>query len=89
MKLILCKECQDVVRLMPEKRSCKCGKCSGKYVDSINAIYSGELAVPLGFNNRILVNSVNKFTLSGFGLDFTAFVISSDCNTFKLVDDIK
>jgi hypothetical protein len=26
MKLLLCKECQDIVRLIDVKRTCKCGK---------------------------------------------------------------
>ena len=44
MKLLLCKECQDIVRLIQEeKRVCKCGKVGGKYTDDLNAVYFGEI----------------------------------------------
>lgn len=33
MKLLLCLECGDVVRMRPESRTCVCGKSSGRYVD--------------------------------------------------------
>lgn len=33
MKLMYCAHCQDIVRLFPEKRSCKCGKSWGHYLE--------------------------------------------------------
>jgi len=60
MKLLLCKECQDIVRLIDVKRTCKCGKVGGKYTDDLSAIYFGEMAVPIGFANSTLVKAVHK-----------------------------
>ncbi len=33
MKLMYCAHCEDIVRLFPEKRSCRCGKSWGYYLD--------------------------------------------------------
>ena len=85
MKLILCKDCQDVVRLIQdEERFCKCGKCSGKYTDDLNAWYKGgKFVVPLGFANGSLVKAVYNQPKEGWGEDFSAFVIPENCTTFK------
>lgn len=85
MKLLLCKECQDIVRLIDTRRVCKCGKVGGKYTDGLNAIYFGDMAVPLGLSNGTLVNAVRKRPESGMGENFTAFVVPKLCSTFKLV----
>jgi len=86
MKLLLCKECQDIVKLIrDEKRVCKCGKVGGKYTDDLNAIYFGEMAVPIGFANGTLVKAVHKQPNEGMGENFTAFVIPKVCPTYKLV----
>ena len=53
MKLIYCKNCRDIVRLFDSERFCKCGKCSGAYIDGKNAWYKGgENVVPLGVDNN-------------------------------------
>ena len=76
MKLILCPECQDVVKLiMEETRSCKCGRSSGKYLDPLYAEISGK-AIPLGFDNGMLRNAVVNRRKAGKGVRFDAFVIS-------------
>jgi hypothetical protein len=33
VKLLFCPHCQDIVRLFPEKRTCRCGKSWGHYLD--------------------------------------------------------
>lgn len=85
MKLLLCKECQDVVRLIDTKRTCKCGKVGGRYIDDINAVYFGATAVPIGFANSTLVNAFQNQPENGMGQYFDAFVIPKDCPTYKLV----
>ncbi len=88
MKLLLCKDCQDVIRLIPEsKRSCKCGKIGGKYIDSLNAVYYGETAVPIGFANSTLVRAVVNQPKNGMGENFGAFVIAKVCDTFKKIKE--
>ena len=83
MKLLLCKNCQDVIRLIQnEKRTCKCGAVSGMYTDSLNAVYSGEHAIPIGFANSTLVRAIKNQPENGMGETFTAFVIPKKCDTF-------
>ncbi|RLI38909.1 hypothetical protein DRO66_00365 [Candidatus Bathyarchaeota archaeon] len=84
MKLIFCKSCHDVVKLIiGVKRSCKCGKCSGLYIDKLNAEYEGDDVMPLGFNNFSLKDALNDQPKSGQGMRFDAFVIPEICPTFK------
>ena len=90
MKLLLCKNCQDVIRLVQgEVRTCRCGKVSGKYLDDLNAIYSGEEAIPLGLANGSLVEALRNQPEEGKGKVFTAFVIPKNCYTFEKVNEVK
>lgn len=89
MKLLYCARCLDVFSLREdETRYCSCGKTSGGYVDSVNAVYSGEYAKPLGFENHSFfearLNQPKHDT--GKGVEFTAFVIAEDCPTFRKED---
>jgi endogenous inhibitor of DNA gyrase (YacG/DUF329 family) len=92
MKLILCKECGDIIRLIKEaERHCFCGKCSGQYKkDGLHAWYKGEYAIPLGIANSTLTHAVNRQPYLGEGedmtLEFTAFVIPMICATFEKID---
>ena len=81
MKLVFCKECQDIFKLDFETRYCKCGKSSGKYLNTIDAVYSGEFAVPIGINNRQLANAV--FNPHTDTRDFNAFVFDDNYSKFK------
>jgi hypothetical protein len=53
MKLIYCKECDDVVRLLDEVRQCRCGRCTGRYKpeSESHAEFSGP-CVPFALSNR-------------------------------------
>lgn len=87
MKLILCKNCWDVVKLSTKEiRSCECGKCKGQYTDDLNAWYSGEHAVPLGINNFDLSRAAYNQPEKGMGRNFNAFVIPKECSTFKKIE---
>lgn len=84
MKLVLCLACQDVFKLSNTPRCCKCGLSSGYYQpDGLNAVYSGEKAIPIGFNNTSLAAAVATQPKDGMGQSFNAFVIPKKCPTFK------
>ena len=85
MKLLLCKKCQDVIKLTYDERTCKCGSVGGKYVDNINVEYYGDLAVLLGFNNSSLRNAVINQPDNGMGKEFIAFVMPKKIKTAKKV----
>ena len=80
MKLLYCKNCRDVVRLIKENRYCLCGKSSGMYLDNVNAVYSGN-AVPLGINNSSF-NEAVFYQKEKESITFDAFVIEKQCKTF-------
>ncbi len=83
MKLLLCKECHDVVRpLIGKKRWCQCGKCSviGDN-DNVTVFYSGEKATMLGFKNSSFASAVVGQPLEGMGKDFVAFVLPKKCQS--------
>lgn len=84
MKLLFCSDCWDVIKLdLDELRFCKCKKVSGKYVDNLFAVYTGDAAVPLGFRNPSLESAIRFQPESGMGRDFIAFVIAKECPTFR------
>jgi len=87
VKLIYCTDCHDVVRLVREKRRCKCGKCGGYYKDHFDAVYWGAPAVPLGFANNDLLRAVGmQPEQPGPGERFEAFVIPKKCSTMEKID---
>jgi hypothetical protein len=62
MKLIYCPDCEDVFKLDLEKlRSCKCGKCSGKYIDRGNAEVNGQ-GVSLAISNPALWSAIARLS---------------------------
>lgn len=83
MKLLFCKNCQDLIRLIASNRSCLCGKTSGHYDDDLNAVYEGDFAVPIGFLNSSFSKAIQNQPQDGKGEIFKAFVIPKDCPTFK------
>lgn len=84
MKLIFCSECWDVFKLARHVRSCECGKCNGQYEeDGLNAWYTGESAIPLGFANNSLATACMEQPLEGWGKTFNAFVIPKICPTME------
>lgn len=85
MKLLFCRKCQDVIRLQPEERVCLCGETGGRYFDKTKAVYWGDSAVPLGFNNRSLAGALKEPVIIGHGRVFEAFICPVICRTFEKV----
>lgn len=82
MKLLYCKSCKSVFNLWYHEKKCECGETSGKYLDELNAIYSGEFSVPIGFDNTIFHTAMFLQPESGMVKRFDAFVIAKECPTF-------
>jgi hypothetical protein len=51
MKLLYCKKCKDVINLKLELKTCSCEETEGRYIDDINAEYSGKHAIPFAIDN--------------------------------------
>jgi hypothetical protein len=87
MKLIFCPDCQDVFKLTKKVKSCECGKCKGKYINNIDAIYND--GIPLGFNNTTLGMAIASQPVAGWGKRFEAFVIAKNVETMTKTDNIE
>ena len=86
MKLIYCKSCGDVVQVRSEEsRSCFCGKSGGKYTSGAHAALYGN-CIPLGFANAAFVTAITEQPATGWGKEFTAFVIAEKCETISHSD---
>jgi len=85
MKLLMCTECNDIFNLKYKTKACTCGKTEGRYVDDLNATYSGP-AIPIGFANTSFLEACRRQTFMNIieqdsknvccdGEEFTAFII--------------
>lgn len=83
MRLLFCRSCQDLFRLVSAERACQCGETRGRYVNDLDAIYSGGAAVPIGFNNSSFAKAIAEQRPRGNSEPFSAFVIPVVCTTFK------
>jgi hypothetical protein len=83
MKLLYCKNCKDVFNLSKRLKECSCKKTYGWYLENgLDAVYYGDDAVPLGFDNDSFINARMSQNDIGNGVVFTAFVIPKKCETF-------
>ncbi len=63
MKLLFCKNCYDIVKLQLLKtRKCKCGACSGKYINEKTVEYRGLDAVILSINDADIRSLAQNYT---------------------------
>lgn len=77
MKLIMCRECHDVIKLIHEERACRCGKSSGKYINRIVVEIQGP-CVPIGIDNHSMTSAIQEThqdLMAVIGKELTAFVI--------------
>jgi hypothetical protein len=89
MKLVICKECQDVFKLVDRqpRRQCMCGKTKGfLHEDGLHGEISGP-CIALGFSNPSLASAIRNQPESGQGKVFEAFVIPVVCPTVRKVKD--
>ena len=88
MKLILCRNCQDIFKLSTKgNRICECGSSGGRYLeDGYYAVYWGMDAVPIGFSNAALVVALRNRPRRGDGARFTAFVMPKEVPSMTKID---
>ena len=51
MKLLYCAHCHDIVRLFPERRTCRCGKSWGQYLEDNSTTVQTWPSLSLGIAN--------------------------------------
>ena len=80
MKLLLCRSCQDMVKLATsEVRHCHCKRCSGHYLeDGHNAEVWGREAEVIAIGNTSLIHALKSEDLTkpalGLGPDIRAWL---------------
>lgn len=84
MKLIVCLECSDIVKLRKVWRTCHCGRSRGVYKNEKDATVSGP-CVPLGILNRSFRTAIVNRPDEGLGVRFDAFVIPKLCPTIEVL----
>jgi hypothetical protein len=89
MKLILCKQCNDIVRLFSEIRTCRCKKSAGVYLNDLDAVYSGEFCIPLGIDNTSMTKAIHRRDSVLYDNLIHAFVVHDYSETFKRVQNVK
>lgn len=60
MKLLFCRACGDIVRLLTDPRRCRCGKSSGAYVTEMETVVHGEPAEVIGIDSNAIERAVRK-----------------------------
>ena len=88
----MCTKCGDMFNLTMEEKSCGCGACSGKYIDSLNAEIKGECQ-PIGIDNssfkmaytlQIMEDKAQgKIPVCCDGVPFSAFFIPASATSIK------
>lgn len=78
----MCLNCHEIFNLDFKEKACQCGSTKGRYIDELNATYSGEFAIPLGLTNTSLIKAIQSQPKDGLGEPFNAFVIPKRCATF-------
>jgi len=82
MRLLYCKECQDLIKLKPAISVCSCGETTGSITSDNFAEFDGP-AIPVAIDNKTFYKAIGERKNSGKGINFLAFVVSKKTNTFK------
>ncbi len=61
MKLLFCGHCQDIVKLFPERRACKCGRSWGQYLPDNSTTVQAPYTSSLGLANPDFEEAVGTF----------------------------
>jgi hypothetical protein len=82
LKLIFCKACSDVIRVLFQRRTCICGASWAVLLDKdgLRAEIGGD-AVALGISNDSFTRAVKSRPYEGRGYKFHAFVIPKVSST--------
>ena len=61
MKLLFCGHCQDIVKLFPERRACKCGRSWGQYLPDNSTTVQTPYTLSIGMANTDFQEAVSTF----------------------------
>ncbi len=61
MKLLFCGHCQDIVKLFPERRACKCGRSWGQYLPDNSTTVQTSSTLSIGMAGPDFNHAVSTF----------------------------
>ena len=61
MKLLVCRNCGDVILMRPEARSCFCGKSSGRYLEDKSTVEQTAGTLSIALHNHDFHTAVAAF----------------------------
>ena len=61
MKLLLCLNCADVVRMSGQVRHCLCGRSSGRYLDDGSTVEQTRGSLSIALHNHELSDAISVF----------------------------
>jgi isochorismate pyruvate lyase len=61
MKLLICRECGDLVQMRPEARRCFCGASSGKYLEDNSTVQQSAGSFSLALHNHDFRAAIEAF----------------------------
>jgi len=88
MKLFRCGKCKDIFNIDYHTKSCGCGPTNGRYVENRwHAVYSGEHAIPIGFDDFAFHRAIENQPERGRGRRIDAFIMPKKCPIFTKVSE--
>lgn len=88
LKLLLCLNCNDIFNLHYEIKSCRCGRTYGKHINQSHAVYHGDNAIPIEFNNKTFSDAIKSQQNNSLELSFTSIVVPKNCPSFTKDDTL-
>ncbi|HNC56687.1 MAG TPA: hypothetical protein PLP33_14665 [Leptospiraceae bacterium] len=90
MKLFLCLDCSDVLKMLVNKwRYCECKKSSGRYLEDGDFAEIRGKAIPLGILNSTIVKAICNRNIHNYSeedlssLNISAFIFSKEYYKIK------
>ena len=89
MKLLFCRECEDIFKLrVDEPKACACGQSVGSYnADGINAWVEGPCEVICLSNTTLAIALAGGIPEKGYGPGILAWFAGRDSDTIKFYSD--
>lgn len=61
MKLLLCLDCADLVKMGAQTRFCQCGKASGRYLEDGSTVEQTRGSISIALHNHELRDAISIF----------------------------
>lgn len=84
MKLLFCRRCQDVFKIIKIKKVCMCGSSEANYENERLVNTSGP-SIVVGVENRSFFDAASEVATVKVGVEFNACVMPNNSKTINRV----